>query len=276
MENNFEPKTGNSSKAVRTEKIEAGKSVKLTSKENLLVVIRAGKINAFLDNLDRKEVISDSFFIFPAGDTLYVEVEKDTQLMFIHIENKMHLYKSLFFSSMQRNIFEKKEEGLFSLGTHPVLGDYFKSLEHYIDCNIDSSYFMDAKVTELFYILDTFYPKQQLAALFQPYLTNDYKFKEQVSLNYRKARSVRELAEALHYSYSGFNKRFKKVFNVSAYSWMQQQRAKMVYKELCLSNKTLKEISADYSFVSLSHFNEFCHKELGAAPSWIRKNRAGG
>ena len=275
--NNFEEKTGNISRTVKMEKIEAGNSIKLASKENLLVVVREGKIYSVMDNLERQEIISDSFFILPAGDILHLEIEEDTHLMFIHIENRMHLYKNLSFENLHKySGTPNRGKGLAYLHTHPVLNDYFKSLENYANCNIDSPYFMDAKVTELFYILDTFYPKQQLAGLLEPYLTNDYKFKELIRINYRKARTVRELADILHYSYSGFNKRFKRVFDVSAYSWMQQQRAKMVYKELCLSNKTLKEISADYSFVSLSHFNEFCHKELGAAPSRIRKNRMAG
>ena len=259
---------------VKQQFVSKDQSVKLTAKENQLVIVRTGKAVCSLDTLQSKEIMGNSFFMLPAGYTLTLSAGEDSQIMFLSICDKMQLHKSLSFNALQKHLMhnDNGEKNPVCLEIHPVLGDYLTSLETYLRCGLDSLSFLEAKITELFYILENFYKKEELAHFFEQYLTDDYRFKEQVRLNYRNARTVRELAGLLHYSYSGFNKRFKKVFQASAYSWMQEQRAKMVYRDLCLGDKSLKEISSDYSFVSLSHFNEFCHKELGASPGSIRRN----
>ena len=263
------------SKLVRQQILEDKQYVRFTANENILIIIREGELDCTIESYPSKEVQRGYFFILPAGYSVSLSAKGVSRLMYIAISDRMQLHKSLSFNSLQEYLSpNKKNTNPVCLKTHPILKDYLNSLDIYMDHNMDSSYLFEAKITELFYLLDNLYLKEELALFFEPYLTDDYSFREQIRKNYRKARTVRELSGLLHYSYSGFNKRFKRVFNVSAYSWMQRQRAKMIYRELCSGEKPLKEISADYSFVSISHFNEFCHKELGAAPSKIRKSNA--
>ena len=231
-----------------------------------IVIVRKGEINCSLHGYKEKLADRDSIFLVPSGYKLSLNFAEDSSLMIITIDQRPVL------QGLDRYI-KEDENSLFLVKSKAIINDFINSLDSYIAHGINSPELYKAKTTELLFLLENFYDKQVLAAFFALYLTDDYSFKEQVRLNHMKVKTVGQLADLLHYSYSGFNKRFKRVFGVSAYGWMQQQRARLVYRELLLSEKPLKEISLDYSFVSLSHFNEFCHKELGASPSRIRKNR---
>ena len=77
-----------------------------------------------------------------------------------------------------------------------------------------------------------------------------------------------------HYSLSGFQKRFKKVFGVSAYHWMKDVRSKSIYHQINSTEKSFKEISDEYGFSSPSHFNDFCKVHFGTTPGRIRRKKA--
>ena len=232
-----------------------------------IIIVRSGKIRCSLHGYKDKVAETGSLFLVPSGYKLSLNFLRNSSLMCISIMQRPVL------QGLDKSI-TQDVDSLFMLKSKQVIDDFINSLESYIAHGINSPELFSAKTTELLFLLENFYDKQELTAFFALYLTDDYSFREQVRLNHMKVKTVRQLADLLHYSYSGFNKRFKRVFGVSAYGWMQQQRARLVYRELLLSEKPLKEISLDYSFVSLSHFNEFCHKELGASPSRIRKNRS--
>ena len=81
----------------------------------------------------------------------------------------------------------------------------------------------------------------------------------------------------MNYTVSGFEKRFKRVFGVSPYKWMNNQKAKMIFQQVRTTDLTLKEISANFGFTSLSRFNDFCKTNLGKPPGDIReKSHIGG
>ena len=245
-----------------------GDSLNFVFEDSRIIVIRRGRLRCNLHG--RKDQLMDEghVFLVPSGYNLSIDFEQDSSLLLIRITEKPLL------SIPDREQPENAEnDHLYPLKINYIIEDYLQLLDTYLKQGLNHPNLLKAKTTELFCLLDAFYDRQELAAFLSLYLTDDYGFKEQIRLNHLKVKTVRELADLLHYSYSGFNKRFKRSFGVSAYSWMQQQRARLVYRELLFSEKPLKEISLDYSFVSLSHFNEFCHKELGASPSRIRKSR---
>ena len=244
-----------------------GDTLEMVFEHCRIAIIRNGKIKCGLCGYKDKVVEHNDFFLIPSGYKVFFLFLTDCDLMFIPVTEKP------FFKDLDKYPLEEGSP-LFVLKTTGLIDQYISTLDRYIDYGIRDPELFTAKVTELLFLLENSYDRQDLVAFFSLYLTDDYSFREQIRLNYLNVKTVRELACLMHYSYSGFNKRFKRVFGVSAYSWMQQQRARLIYRELLLSEKPLKAISLDYSFVSLSHFNEFCHKELGAAPSKIRKSSA--
>lgn len=69
-----------------------------------------------------------------------------------------------------------------------------------------------------------------------------------------------------------FKRTFAEEFSQSPREWLSEQRARMIYKELILTDKPFKELSDDYGFCSVSHFGAFCKQNLGETPLHIRKS----
>ena len=251
--------------------LESEEEMRIESALSQVIFIREGGAICRLDTGREQEVETGNFFFLAAGYVLNIQAMEDAHIICLSIPEDSLSCQDHFFRKLDGSRDEGLSIRLHCLAANDIINTYIRSLGIY-HYNVGAgAEFIHAKIVELFYILQFFYPEKDLGDFFRSYLTEDNRFKEQVRLHYRKARTVQELASLLYYSYSGFNKRFKKAFGVSAYSWMQRQRARMVYHELDKGCKSLKEICADHGFVSLSHFNEFCHKELGDSPSVIRK-----
>lgn len=112
---------------------------------------------------------------------------------------------------------------------------------------------------------------KELLNFFYPLLTKDTHFSDIILRNYNKVKTVKDLADLTHYSISGFEKRFKRVFGISPYKWLKKQKAKNIYREINYSVKTFKEISLEYDFTSPSHLNNFCKTNFGDTPGNIRR-----
>ena len=247
---------------------ETSEEKELSFSDNKIVFVRKGAVVCSFDSFPDRNITEGQFFILPAGYNLTIKALDDSSILSVDMPEWSQNFSISSLAEKEGAVGSEQAEHLES---NDILDGYLNSLETYMQCGMDSQDIIQAKQTELLYILFSFYTKEELYCFFILCLTDEYRFRRQVRINYRKARNVLQLAEMMHYSYSGFNKRFKKVFGVSAYSWMQQQKAGLIYRELSLGGKSLKEISSDFGFLSLSHFNEFCHKELGASPSEIRR-----
>lgn len=104
-------------------------------------------------------------------------------------------------------------------------------------------------------------------------LDKDYLFSDFIYSNYRKVRNVQELADLSFYSLSGFEKKFRRTFGISASKWLKQKLSMEILYEITKTSKQFKEISLDLGFSSPSHFNNFCKSLLGKTPREIRKNQ---
>ncbi|WP_163321052.1 AraC family transcriptional regulator, partial [Dysgonomonas sp. 520] len=227
------------------------------------ILVMEGKIQVGLFT----QVSAPNMFFYPSQDKVIIKSVRDSKVVLLRFSNQLNLCNVI-------TSFDQKEDSPTTLPVKSVIFNYIHTLEKYIERGIDSELLSELKLKEFGYILKHFYSEEQLQSFFKALPGNDSLFTEEVYSLSLSVRSVRQLAERMNYSYSGFNKRFRRVFNMSAYSWMRSQRAKQVYQDICQTSKSLKEISTNHKFATLSHFNEFCHKNLGNSPSEIRrKNR---
>ncbi len=144
-----------------------------------------------------------------------------------------------------------------------LMDDYMKHLED------DSFIFYDIKRKELFYLLFTRYPKEEIALFLHPLIGEDIKFQEFVLDNYMKVRSVEEFAEYAHYSVSGFVKKFRRYFNESPQQWMLRKKAEHIQVDIRSGLLTFQEIAYKYKFSSYRTFLAFCRAQFGLSPSEI-------
>lgn len=169
------------------------------------------------------------------------------------------------------------------VGTKPTTLEINGVMEKYLDNLLDYIYvgakcrsFYLIKIKELFYIFRWFYPKEALAGFYQYALKGGSDFAASIMDTWHKYKSVGELAEAMNYTVSGFEKRFKRVFGISPYKWMMNQKAKKIFHQVRATDLTFKQISYEFGFSSLSRFNDFCKANFGKSPGEIRENSGNG
>jgi AraC-like DNA-binding protein len=167
---------------------------------------------------------------------------------------------------------ELPEDKLTVLKFTPIISAYIDSLRWFLNMNSqDHTLYICIKTRELFYLMSICYTHGERSLFFRNLASRDRDFSDFIYQNYRKVKSINELASLSFYSRSGFEKRFRKTFGVPASHWITLRKAADIYHEIRRSRKSIKQISFDHGFSSLSHFHKFCKAKFGLSPGFIRK-----
>jgi len=150
---------------------------------------------------------------------------------------------------------------------------YIENLDARIDDGLTSPEFFNIKIRELFLLFKAYYNKDQLLSFFRPLMCQDIEFTHIVMSNYKKIKTVKELADITNYSVSGFEKKFRKVFKKSAGAWLKNQKAAIILSEISAGEKPFKIICAEHGFSSPAYFNNYCKSNFGLTPGEIRRNK---
>ena len=59
--------------------------------------------------------------------------------------------------------------------------------------------------------------------------------------------------------------------NITPYNWMQEERSREIYKDLCETDLSINSIAEKFNFSGTGHLSEFCKRFLGNTPLKIRK-----
>lgn len=250
--------------------INKGQNWKTFSVDNLIIFTIKGSLRfSFGEHIDN--VISEGkIMVLPAGCHLTSTAESDTIIIVIRLLETKQLCDCYTLDMLLHEKDDDFTPGLYYLDINERINVFLSFTDECVGDGLKCIFYLDLKAKELFFLLRAYYPKKELLKFFYLILSRDVSFSDLVLKNHHKARTVQELADLLHYSLSGFQKRFKKVFGVSAYHWMKEERSKSIYHEINSTQKSFKEISEDYGFSSPSHFNDFCKSNFGATPGKIR------
>ena len=123
----------------------------------------------------------------------------------------------------------------------------------------------------LAFVLGYYYSDYDLASLVHPLSKYTNGFQCFVIQNYKKVKTVEELAQLGGYTISTFRRIFNSVFHEPVYEWMLARRKENVLDDLQNSECTISEICYKYGFESLPHFSNFCKKSFGASPRNLRR-----
>lgn len=82
---------------------------------------------------------------------------------------------------------------------------------------------------------------------------------------------IEHLAEAFGYSKNYLGIFFKDQIGVSLRDYISKYKITLIENRLKYSSFSIKEISYEFGFTDLSHFNKFFRKHLGVTPSEFRK-----
>lgn len=260
-------------------KMKEGDIFNVYSTENEIICMEKGSESLSFGLNVNTEIPERTMFVYPANYKSSVKALEDSSVMIFRIQKSMHFcahfsLEKLFqvATKSAENSPSKKKLGIIEI-KEPIVA-FLYELQNSIYNGLACSYYLELKQKEFFFLLKSYYTIDELYTLLAPMINSDQLFTNSVYDNYKDTKTVKELADKLHYSLSGFEKRFKKVFGMPAYQWMQAQRASNILHEIKCSKKTFSEISFDYFFSSPSHFSAFCKATFGRPPGEIRKDEA--
>jgi AraC-like DNA-binding protein len=145
--------------------------------------------------------------------------------------------------------------------------EFFDLLVLYLQMNIGYTHLHEIKHQELFLILHTQYPKEELANLFYPIIGKSFDFRTLIMDNYLKIRHIDELAHLSGMGRTNFDNKFKEEFGTSPHQWILKQKAKHVRSSLSEPDSTFSDVMRKYNFNSATHFTRFCKQQFGCTPT---------
>lgn len=98
---------------------------------------------------------------------------------------------------------------------------------------------------------------------------------EYVRDHYAQPIEVKELAALVHLSVSQFERRFRKVFQISPLKHIMNVRIRAASLRLTSTNDTIAHIALDCGFYDHSHFTRNFRKIMGTSPKEYRKQYMG-
>ena len=251
-----------------------GEKFQVLSNSNQIVFVHSGSLTVSYDDvLDQEMKIGESILIPMQRSGVFTAL-KDASILVMKLHFDAIAFCDHFPLELLLNKYEKnkvEKAGSLVLKSNRRVRNFCSTLKDYVNDGVKCTYFYDLKIREFLYLIRVYYDKHLVFNFFKSIYSDDFVFSNNVYKNLDKIKTVKELADALNYSVSGFEKRFKKVFKISPYQWTQQQKAKKIYHEINCSKRTFSEISFDYGFSSPAHFNDFCKMYFHNTPGKLRK-----
>lgn len=248
-----------------------GEEEELKTTGGVILAVTDGLITITGENAMNTIASKKLVFLLP-GVCYGLSSEADTTLVMFKLKEHISLYRDCFSDNDNAKTLKHGEPFGSPLGMNQEMKVFIHSVYTYFhNGQKPDIQLFDIKMQELFFLLKSYYKKEELKAFFLPLASSNSRFAYFVLNNYEGTKTVREFAEKANLSLSGFEKEFRRVFDTSPYRWMKQRKAQYLLGQISYSEKTFKEISEECGFSSTSQMNDFCKKEWGLPPGKIRK-----
>lgn len=245
----------------------------ITSMNGLFFVI-SGECSMGCDIYPNVILQTNETLFLPAETRYKIIFAASTQIVVIYLDPFQNLYGSYSIEDLfaEYGKYELgKEAGILQLKA--ILCRYLEDILFYLQSDLINEVLYDIKIKELLFILYAYYDKKDLCNCFKPILNNDFIFASFVVNNWSKVKNVKEFAELSTYCETGFNKKFKKVFGVTPYKWLNEKKSAKILFDITNSGKTFKQIAEEYNFNSSQQFRDYCIRNFKKSPGSIRKKQ---
>jgi len=253
--------------------LEKNEEMDFRSEHITFFFVFSGAIDVSLRNVINQRINKEELLLVPLHCPCIIRASEEAVILRIKITINIsfctHLPFDLFLEEYEGI---KKSFDIGQLKPNQRVTDWALALKVYIEDGLKCSFFYEIKIRELLYLIRVYYDKKDVSTFFSPIICNDLVFSNKVYENIDHVKNIKELAKRINYSASGFEKRFKKVFNTSPYMWLLEQKSRKIYHEINSTKKTFSELSFEFGFSSSAHFSNFCKKYFGHTPRNLRKN----
>jgi len=223
-------------------------------------------------------VSGGAILFLPAGCRVCCRFLTEMRLLIVRLNKRTQFCGHFRLEDLQQvaagipEITSNAQKSIFFLETNTMLSKYLDALIFYHREGLHCKYYNELKVKELLLLFRIFYLKEDLVRFFFPAITADTFFSQLVIDNFSKYNTLAQMAGAMNYTVSGFEKRFRKTFGCSPMFWRKQQKAQEAFHLISTTDMSIKQLSDKFEFNSSSAFNNFIRKHFGKTPGQIRKN----
>jgi len=259
-------------KKVEIVELVKGKPFQIFSEQNQMVFIMQGSFDILSKKIYNKNIKEGELILIPIHRTCVMTPLADACVMIMKLDFNIAFCDRLPLDLLlEKHAKNKNDLGIGLLKSNQKITDFIKTISDYVNSDFGCSYYYDLKIREFLFLLRAYHDKKQIFNFFKPMYSGDFTFSSSIYKYLNEVRTVKELAGKLNYSLSGFEKKFKRVFDLSPYQWMQEQKARKIYREVTCTKKTFTDIAFEYDFSSPAHFNDFCKHFFQNTPGGLRK-----
>ncbi|WP_298648815.1 helix-turn-helix transcriptional regulator [uncultured Proteiniphilum sp.] len=258
-----------------------GKNGDLPIRNNEVVFFLEGRLRFIFSDFLEHEGVKGHMLFLPAGGRYYYEALEKTVLLIFRIIKPIQFCEHLSMEEIDKNFPARNDNhkhgksGFNTLKINTRIEHLLKGVADCLEDGVRCRGYFNLKIKEFFLLLRIYYAKKDICDfLFYLTLSEDAAFSEHVRRQWHLFKNVKEIAESMWMTPRKFSAKFKEVFGQTAYSWMKENRANLIRKELTTTNKLVKQIAFEQGFDSKSQFTKFCTKELGENPTEIRAGKS--
>ena len=255
-------------------KIKKNDSVQFYSELSLMFLVIDGSLNLFCNKVHNKKIHTDELIFIPLNRPSVITALEDLSMLVMHFDSNIIISNRLQLNEFIKKLNLDENEDKNSIGllkANQKLIDFSVTIQDYLNDDINCCYYFDIKIREFIFLIQAGYDKKQIFNFFSSVYKKDFVFISNIYNNLDTLTTVKEMSEALNYSQSGFFKKFKRIFQMSPYQWILEQKARKVYRDIYCSKKTFTEMAFEYGFSSPAHFNDFCKTYFNNTPGGLRK-----
>jgi len=255
--------------------LKAKENIQTYLNSNQLIFVMKGVLDLTGKRVQNKRIGTGESVLIPSHNPYIITVIEDVSIMSMKLNFNITFcdFLSLELLLKAHGKIKKDSTGIGMLSSHQRLTGFVNTMQTYIDEGLKCEFFFDIKIREFLFLIRAYYSRQTVIDFFASVYTPDFIFSSKVYENLNETKTIKDMADKLHYSPSGFDKKFKKVFGISPHKWMQGQKAKKIYHEILCTKKLFVEMAFEYGFSSPAHFNIFCKLFFGRPPGELRKEK---
>ncbi len=244
---------------------------------NTLFFILGGGIAINIARYTNVTVNAGEFIFAENGNEVLIKATDDTTIVWACMKDQMSLCNEYSFKDLVNYYNEHKRQ--LGKETAPCILPINHIIRQELECTCETInrgmlcvQYQKLKINILLMLLRAFYSKDDLVRLFRPVLNEDNEFKHAVHAAYNDQINVQELMTALDLSESTFNRKFTKVFGMTAGKYITRRKKDHVLRALLRTDLSVKEISEKFKFTP-GYIVKFSKTHFGKTPTELRAER---
>ena len=239
-----------------------------------IILIISGEILLSKKGIPDRNIKPQHMFLLSPGDVVVYSAVLDSSIVICRLNNTINYCRFYNSDELKEYLSSYHWEGLHIVPIKQPVRLFTRSLTTSVESGLRCKTYLQAKYTELMFLLRRYYLKAELVGIFRPLLGKDIELRTVVYQHVHECKSVKELAEKCYMSEVGFRKRFVTEMGISPKEFLLETKKHLIHNEIVNGDKPFKQICEEYGISTQQDFSRFCKARFGETPSNIRKETA--